>query len=236
MNSLFYIDEERKSAVDTVTDKIKSLLIERKLKPGDLIPSETALAESLKVSRGSIREAMKILSAYGIIDIKRGAGTYISDSGNHRLFDPLLFKILVSGSDYTELIEVRESMERGVASQIIHHASDEELTRLEMIMQEFDGAVQGDPPDFLRGNQLDIAYHQLMGELTHNKIMNNIYQFVIELFAPTIDSSAGYESHRRMHRAIMARDEARAMELVSEHTNAWRSAWARRADKAEFTE
>ena len=75
MEDIFAIQDSRPSAVDVVIEKIKELLIERKLSPGEMIPSESVLAESLKVGRGSVREALKVLSAYGVVEIKSGAGT-----------------------------------------------------------------------------------------------------------------------------------------------------------------
>ena len=63
INELFKKDK-RESAVDIVVNNIKQLLIERKLKPGDRLPSELEISEGMGVSRGSVREAMKILTAY----------------------------------------------------------------------------------------------------------------------------------------------------------------------------
>ena len=56
---------KRESAVDIVINNIKQLLIDRRLLPGDKLPSELEISEGLGVSRGSVREAMKILSAFG---------------------------------------------------------------------------------------------------------------------------------------------------------------------------
>lgn len=221
MDELFKIHEPRISAVDTVVDKIKSLLIEKKLQPGDLIPNETVLAEQLGVSRGSIREAMKILSAFGIIDIRRGAGTYISDASNRKIFDPLLFSILVTNTDNHELIEIRELMEKGVIGLILKNATEEDLSRLAACMAEFDVAEAVEPRDRAAADQIDLRYHRLMGELTHNHIVQNIYNFVVDLFAPTINSDLGYAEHKKMHQAIMARDFDRAMSAVENHTQAW---------------
>ena len=221
MNDMFRINEERLSAVDTVVEKIKSLLIEKHLKPGDLIPSETILSEQLGVSRGSIREAMKILSAYGVVDVRRGAGTYISDSGNRKIFDPLLFSILVSNADYGELVEIRQMMEKGVIDLIIRNARDEDIARLQACMDEFDAAERCTPPNRKKADEIDLKYHRLMGEITHNHIVRNIYDFVIDLFAPTINSDLGYVEHRKMHEAIVARDYDKAMIAVEDHIRAW---------------
>src|SRR6056297_1598946 len=97
-NDLFKTTK-RESAVDLVINTIKKLIINKKLQPGDRLPSEMELANSFDVSRGSIREAMKILSAFGIVEIKRGDGTYISDSFNKDIFDPLLFRLILEGDN-----------------------------------------------------------------------------------------------------------------------------------------
>ena len=75
------------SAVDLVIDSIKSILIHKKILPGDLLPSEQALAESLGVGRGSVREALKILDAFGIVEIIHGDGTYIATSANKKILN-----------------------------------------------------------------------------------------------------------------------------------------------------
>ena len=92
---LFTRGKKPPSNVETVVGTIKDLLNRRHLRPGDLIPSENELSGSLGISRGSIREAMKILAAFGVIEIRQGDGTYISTSTNKKLFDPLLFSLLI---------------------------------------------------------------------------------------------------------------------------------------------
>ena len=72
MSNLFEASK-RESAVDIVVNSIKQLLMERRLKPGDKLPNELEISEGLGVSRGSVREAMKILSAFGPICVGRSA-------------------------------------------------------------------------------------------------------------------------------------------------------------------
>ena len=73
MDNLFKATK-RESAVDIVVNSIKQLLADKKLLPGDKLPNELEISEGLGVSRGSVREAMKILSAFGLIDIRVGNG------------------------------------------------------------------------------------------------------------------------------------------------------------------
>ena len=68
---------KRESAVDFVVNKIKKLLVEQKLKPGDRLPNEVEISEAMNVSRGSVREALRILTAFGLVESRVGTGTYI---------------------------------------------------------------------------------------------------------------------------------------------------------------
>ena len=68
---------KRESTVDIVVNNIKKLLIERKLKPGDRLPNEVEISEAMNVSRGSVREALRILTAFGLVESRVGTGTYI---------------------------------------------------------------------------------------------------------------------------------------------------------------
>ena len=132
------------------------MVVEKKLRPSDLIPSEHVLAKNLKTSRGSIREAMKILSAYGFVEIRHGAGTYISTAENQKIFDPILFKILVSDFDYRELIEIRDAMERGVIKLVIENATDEQYGLLRDVMDQMDALHQEGASDRKAWDDKDI--------------------------------------------------------------------------------
>lgn len=84
--------KKNESAVDFVIKTFKEQLEKKELRPGDRIPNETELSEMLSVSRGSVREAMKILSALGVIDIQRGNGTFISQPDSLSSMDPGAFQ------------------------------------------------------------------------------------------------------------------------------------------------
>ena len=100
MSNLFEASK-RESAVDIVVNSIKQLLMERRLKPGDKLPNELEISEGLGVSRGSVREAMKILSAFGLVDIRVGNGTYVCETPGNELIDSLLFSFFAVS--YTHL-------------------------------------------------------------------------------------------------------------------------------------
>ncbi len=209
------------SAVDLVIDSIKNILIQKKILPGDLLPSEQALADSLGVGRGSVREALKILDAFGIVEIIHGDGTYIATSANKKIFDPLIYSMIIANTDSNELIQLREMVEVGVINTIIDHAKDEDIRKLQIVHEEYEKLGKRGETNIAVLNACDLKFHRTMAALTNNHLIENMYNFVIDIFAPTINASFGLERHRKIMTAIANRDKAAAMAAEHDHTATW---------------
>lgn len=219
---LFAQRKKPKSTVDTVVETIKSLLKDRKLRPGDLLPSENEIAESLSISRGSIREAMKILAAFGVIEIRRGDGTYVATSANRKLFDPLLFQLLVTQPEMEELAEMRLLVELGVVHLAAAHAEEADLDALEAAYRDME-AQHGAGGTAGRGvYDSERKYHEVLGRITHNRLVENLYHFVIDLLAPTMRPGHGMETHKKIVDALRARDTDAADAAIREHDEIWK--------------
>ncbi len=143
MDNLFKATK-RESAVDIVVNSIKQLLADKKLLPGDKLPNELEISEGLGVSRGSVREAMKILSAFGLIDIRVGNGTYVSDSPSSELLDSLLFTYFITNPDLTSLYEFRRIFETDIVRLAIDHYDEnqEQRNSLRENLKELDALIQ----------------------------------------------------------------------------------------------
>jgi len=213
--------EPRMTTVEQVVDAVRESLVKRRLKPGDLMPAEGELAELLHVSRGSIREAMKILSAFGVVDIRRGDGTYVATTANRKLFDPLFFQLLVSPADIVELAELRNLVEGGVIKLLLKKATDEDLKALEGACDDLERCSAEHPGDVELAKKYDIAFHTLMGRATQNRLVANLSAFVIELLAPTMQPGHGVGSHRALVDALNRRDEAAVITALNEHGGIW---------------
>lgn len=111
-DKLLYGPQEVHSSADYVIAILKDALIAKRIAPGDKLPSETELARRFSVSRSSIREAIKILSAFGVVESKRGDGTYVAKEANDTfVFKPLLFSFILTQPDFRELQELRFMLE-----------------------------------------------------------------------------------------------------------------------------
>lgn len=86
---------KKRSVVDKVTDGIVSGIISGRFQPGSKLPTEVELCREYEAGRNSVREAVKKLEANGVIYIKRADGTFVSESYNQKLLDPMLYQIIL---------------------------------------------------------------------------------------------------------------------------------------------
>ena len=98
----------QKTIVDQIINTIIDSIIKGNYKAGTKLPSEYELIEEMQVSRNSLREAMKILSTMGIVEIKRGDGTYVCSQVNPSVFDRVVYSMIYDVSTSTELLELRQ--------------------------------------------------------------------------------------------------------------------------------
>ena len=228
-DSISVVPGGRKSAVEMVIDTIERLILEKRLRPGDRLPSEFELTQSLSTSRGSIREAIKILSSFGILEIRRGDGTYVSRSLSHRLFDHLIFQMILSDPDKRMLKELRELIEVGIIKLVLANAQLKDLDAAEDECQRMAAKIEEKDWDPRTLTEADLAFHRAIARATKNELIQRVYDFTLNLFAPSIE-----ETHRnkrkginalRHHRKILGclrrHDEAGAEAAVRDSIEQW---------------
>ena len=222
--------EKREVATDIVVKTIKRLLITKKLVPGDRLPSETELSQMLNVSRGSIREAMKILSAYGIVKIKRGDGTYIADNTDGISFDPLLFRLIVSQGDIDDLKELREMIELGIIKLAIENANEEDILALDNAYEYTAEKLRNKEFEDEVLVETELMFHSALGQATGNKLIQTIYNFVMDLYVPNIYCDKrdelfledALQCHRPIIDAITERNLKAGEEAVRYSVDVWK--------------
>jgi GntR family transcriptional repressor for pyruvate dehydrogenase complex len=228
MSNLFEASK-RESAVDVVVNSIKQLLMERRLKPGDKLPNELEISEGLGVSRGSVREAMKILSAFGLVDIRVGNGTYVCETPGNGLMDSLLFSFFVSNPDLSNLYEFRKVFETDILELILDHYEENELERKELSdnLEELRKLIESEAPQS-RISQNDLEFHRILGLACHNQIAARIYAFVMDFMQASITNTHKhqkgeyvYNTHMEVFQVIESRDRSRIDEVVDKTVEVW---------------
>ena len=93
------------SVVQQVIDSLTEAMIQKELRPGDKIPTETELSESLGVARNSVREAIKILVFLGVLEIRRPEGTFVCNGFSESMINPMIYGIILNqGDSYDSLM------------------------------------------------------------------------------------------------------------------------------------
>ncbi|MBI4560568.1 MAG: FadR family transcriptional regulator, partial [Candidatus Rokubacteria bacterium] len=100
---------------EEIVRQIRTLISEGKLRSGDQLPPERELAESFKVSRTSVREALRALESIGLIEIRAGEGTFVREISVESLIEPLALVILTQREAVGELFEARRLLEPAIA-------------------------------------------------------------------------------------------------------------------------
>lgn len=211
-----------------VADGIKRYILENRLHPGDPLPTETELCEALGASRSSVREAVKILHALDIVEVRHGHGTYVGHLSLSALVESLTFRGLLSPDDdvqvLADLVDVRELFERGMAERIVASLNGEQLDALERLVTRMsDAGVGGDGQGLI---EADRAFHALLVAPLGNDLMGQLsmaFWDVYAIVAPQIDGFTHTEqaetvaAHHSIVTAARADDAAAFVRAIGEH-------------------
>lgn len=222
----------RVSAPNFVINQIKQGLLERKLKPGDRLPSESELVELMGVSRGSVRQAMKALETLGVLTIRPGDGTYINNAVSEKSLNLLIFALLIAQPSLKDIIDFRYALERDVFELIFENKDgiDGLLVKLEENITYHEKLLKGNAPveDLVK---VDQTFHSLLAEASGNKLLQIVYNFVMEYFSQYMlkttyrQSSLGTNYAARDHKLIvdaLRKRDFSAVKLAIKHSvNTW---------------
>lgn len=98
--------------------KIRTLIVQAALEPGDRLPSERELAETLSISRASVREALRALSFLGIVETKHGGGTFLCEQDRHRYIEILSEFIVTKQTKASDIGDMLRLLERLALTEV----------------------------------------------------------------------------------------------------------------------
>jgi GntR family transcriptional regulator, transcriptional repressor for pyruvate dehydrogenase complex len=118
-----------------IVKQLRMLITKEALKPGDKLPSERELSERLNVGRSSVREALRALELLGLIETRRGEGTFIRDFHGNQLVQLLGTFVLQDEKAIKDVLETRQSIEMDCIRLVIKRCNDTHLSNLRAILQ-----------------------------------------------------------------------------------------------------
>jgi len=158
----------------TTADQIKQLILTRGLKPGDALPTEAELCETLDVSRSSVREAIRTLSSLDIVDVRHGHGTYVGQMSLDPMVEALVFRGVLSPDESVdalrEVVEIRLALDLAMAERVVAGAQDADHEELEALVAEMvEKAGRGET--FL---EADRSFHTKLFSVTGNRLAEQL--------------------------------------------------------------
>jgi len=206
---------------EDIVRQVKALIADGHLKSGDRLPPERDLAERFRVSRTSVREALRSLQSRGLIEIRAGDGAFVRDISVEALIEPLALVILPHREAVGELFEARHLIEPAIAALAARRASREEIIEMERILDEQAREVTHGRT----GMAQDSSLHAAIAAAAHNRAIVRIVSALVDLLAQSREESLhtpgrpkrSHQDHRRILRAIRRRDEAGAHKAMLDH-------------------
>lgn len=214
----------RQPIYELVAEEIKRYIIDRKLRPGDKLPTEKELCEVFGVSRSSVREAVKSLQSLGIIETKQKEGPVVRKLGSDALVDYLTFGLQFGDPTVMDLIEARRVVELGVLPLVIRKATPDDFADMDraiLAMESCDG-------DLHAHVKADQEFHQTLIKASKNKALGAFADVVAKFFEmmgkdierARVDQPRVIREHKALLAALRDKDLGRATEVLERHL-AW---------------
>ena len=191
---------QTKTLAEQVADGIMNLIQETPYKAGDKLPTEKELCERTGAGRNTVREALKILASRNVLEIRQGAGTFVSEKQGIP-DDPLGFSMVNDHVKLTkDLLQVRIMLEPQIAALAAQCANEHEIKELEEILEEMEAAMKK-REDY---SELDTKFHTKIAQCTHNIVMENLLPVIgkgVAVFAKEV-AQTEYDRTWISHRKI----------------------------------
>ena len=206
---------------EEIVRQVRLLISDGRLKSGDRLPPERELAEQFRVSRTSVREALRALESRGLVEIRAGEGAFVRDISVDALVEPLALVILPHREAVGELFEARRLLEPAIAALAARRATPDEISEMERILDEQAREVAHGRT----GVAQDSAFHAALANSAHNRAISRIVNALMDLLTQSREESLqtpgrpqrSHQDHRRILDAIRRRDEVAAHRAVIDH-------------------
>lgn len=208
---------------DQIAERILKMIQDKELNPGDKLPPERELAASIGVGRPALREALRALSLINVIEIRQGAGAYVTDLDTTQLVQHLSFVFSLDDSAIMDLFDARNIVEVGIAELAATRIQDSEILELEACLDKSAQSIN-DPEAFL---QADLELHLLIARIARNPVMFRFMESIQELGLASRRRTSNLGGvlaqstvdHRQIVAALKARDPQLAREAMRQHLN-----------------
>lgn len=214
------MDKKTPSLAEAKANEIIKYIIDHKMMPGDKLPTEAAFLTILNVSRSTLREAFKLLTARNILEVRQGSGTFVSPKRGIP-DDPLGLTFIYDDNQLVlDMLDVRLMFEPTVAALAAVYASQEQLSAITAQAEEMESCIR----EGRSYAAADSRFHRLIAQASGNRIIENLTYIMNSSVAKNIEVTmdAQRESntiyyHRRILKALQERNIKDARHAMTMH-------------------
>ncbi len=189
------------------------------MQPGDRIPSERQLTEQLGVNRPAVREALRVLSFLGLLDIRHSSGTYFRDPDQDLLFTLFELSLTLGQQRLHDLVDARGELEVLVAGRAAERRTDEDIEELRELLKDMSNKAG---TDFV---EADLAFHAKIAEIAENSVLQDMLKGVRSMVRKWMGHNVAaarttkliYKDHVPIFEAIANRDVQSARDAMAKH-------------------
>jgi DNA-binding FadR family transcriptional regulator len=209
---------------ELIVDQVRLLIRQQQLNPGDRLPAERELCERFGVSRVTVREALRVLEANGLVEIRVGArgGAFVTTPSRERVGEGIADLLTLSAVTAAEVTEARLILELGMIPLVCERAADDDIAALlELCDRQEEALASGDYQ-----MNLSAEFHSRLAECAHNAAVHMVIQsfrgpllMSLERAQQTAPEMGrlGVKEHRKLVHAIQRRDVDQATEIMRRH-------------------
>jgi GntR family transcriptional repressor for pyruvate dehydrogenase complex len=206
---------------EEIADRLIAGIVGGRFRFGEKLPSERELARYLDVGRPTLREAIRTLSAIGLVEVRHGEGIFVVDHHGDFVSKAFSWALLLGPRTVAEVIEVRLALESAIVELAAERATEDDLGRLASLLDDMERSL-GNPKRFTAA---DVQFHLTLAEASRNTILAQLLfasrslleRWITRSLAVSSTDALALEQHREIVRAIAGHDQVRARDAMRLH-------------------
>jgi len=211
----------RTKVYEEVAVRLRRVIADGRLKPGDKLPPERELASALGVSRTSVRDAIRSLQVAGLLEPRQGEGTVIRELSTETLMAPIASALLARRDLLADLLDVRKMIEPAMAREAARRATPDELRQMEAILARQAARIEAGGLAI----EEDSAFHDMIARASRNQVVLKVVDVLMDLLREGRERSLqvrgrpqrSLRGHRQILEAIRRRDGDAAELAMLDH-------------------
>ena len=208
---------------DQIGDELKGMILRGELKRGVKLPTEEQLAGHLKVSKVSVREALRNLETDGLIEKRRGihGGSFVAHPGSEKMGEWVVNYFRVGMITPEELVDFRQTLEPALVALAVERRTDKDLRAIKDLIDEIDQGVRRGKASTPKA----VEFHRLIGEACHNRLITMVMEALVKVFEEILakvpltleDARYDLDHCKKIYGYLVQRKKKKAKDSMIDH-------------------